>query len=279
MSNAIIPSSNHNDFFLSEPTNINKTQYIENTFLKNPYYLNYTNIENNTLITRLIKSRYIVSKIYYILTEKVKTEYDEQIKLLVYLEKEQLNDFIDMLLQITNKDFIYTILFTYLEKLKITQLIYLNQKLNFKKLSELPLEQINVSYDKIHNIDNILDINNPIYHELYYKTLFNFNSNSALINNQNTLLRNTSIKTKLDYIQKYYLDNNYYSDKQNIIDYIKHIFSEFYIELQDTNENIFINSKVLFTIIYILTQNNEWIYKFKWILYLLNQHHLIKLHI
>ena len=275
MSSAIIPSSNHNDFFLSEPTNINKTQYIENTFLKNPYYLNYTNIDNNTLITRLIKSRYIVSKIYYILTEKVKKEYDEQIKLLVYLEKEQLNDFIDMFLQITNKDFIYTILFTYLEKLKITQLIYLNQKLNFKKLSELLLNQINVSYDKIHNIDNILDINNPIYHELYYKSSFN----ATLINNQNTLLRNASIKTKIDYIQKYYLDNNYYSDKQNIIDYIKHIFNEFYISLKDTDENLFIDSKALFTIIYVLTQNNEWIHKFKWILYLLNHHHLVKLNV
>lgn len=269
MSDAIIPSIFHNDVFLNEPININKTQYIEHFISENEYYREFTNYDTNSFEILFKKSKFIVSKIYHILVEKILEENNEQIKQLVYLQKEQLNELTDILFNLNNPHFLYTTLFRYLETLKITQLIYLKQNLDFKIFTELTYNKISVSYDKIYNIDNIKDMNNPIYNYLY--------NNNIPINNR---IVSSNLKTKKDYIKKYYLTNNYYSYKENIIDYIKYVFNKCYIELTDINQNynkLKINTQLYFIMINILSQNNDWNYKFKWFLYYLNEEQLIAL--
>ena len=266
MSAAIIPSSYHNDMFLGESMYMNKGQYIENYFVNNEYYKEFTNSDNNSLEKRFVKSKYLIKNIYYILVEKILKESNQQIKSLVYLQKEQLSNLIDIIFVLHEPDFLYTTLFVYFETLEITQLIYLKQKLNFKKISELSINKISISSDKIYNIDNIKDIKLPIYNYLYY--------DEVSINNRNM---SSNIKTKKDYIKKYYLDNNYYSIKENIIDYINHIFEEVYVDLSSINYNTKIQSHIFLIIIYILSQNNDWSYKLKWVLYYLNEEQLTSL--
>lgn len=266
MSAAIIPSSYHNDIFLGESIDMNKTQYIEDYFANNEYYMEFTNIDINSLEERFIKSKYLIKKIYYILVEKILKEPNQQTKSLVYLQKDQLNDLIDTIIILNDPYFLYTKLFVYLETLEITQLIYLKQKLNFKKISEYSINKISVSSDKLYNIDNIKDMKFPIYNYLYYE--------DVSINNRNM---SSNLKTKKDYIKKFYLDNNYYSIKENIIDYVKYIFDELYVDLSNINYNTKIQSHLFLVIIYILSQNNDWSYKLKWMLYYLNENQLTSL--
>ena len=239
MSAAIIPSSYHNDMFLGESMYMNKGQYIENYFVNNEYYKEFTNSDNNSLEKRFVKSKYLIKNIYYILVEKILKESNQQIKSLVYLQKEQLSNLIDIIFVLHEPDFLYTTLFVYFETLEITQLIYLKQKLNFKKISELSINKISISSDKIYNIDNIKDIKLPIYNYLYY--------DEVSINNE------------------------------NIIDYINHIFEEVYVDLSSINYNTKIQSHIFLIIIYILSQNNDWSYKLKWVLYYLNEEQLTSL--
>ena len=269
MSTAIIPSRNHNDIFLNESININKELYINDYFVNNEYYKEFMNYNTNSIDTIFIKSRLLISKFYYILVEKVLKETNYQIINLVYLQKEQLYTLIDLVFKLNSSSNMFLSILDYLKTLKKTQLIYLKQNINFKRIQEIPYNKLTRSSDKIYDIYNIKDMNLSIYNYMYYE--------NDLINNINL---SSNPKTKKDYIKRFYLDNNSYSTKEKIVDYIKYCFEELYLDIlnNDTPEHsIEIDSVLFFNIIYILSQNNDWSYKFKWFLYYLQYDKLIKL--
>lgn len=267
MSIAIIPSRNHNDMFLNENINENNDIYIEEYFSNNYYYKEFICFNTNSLDDLFIKSKYFIINIYYILVEKILCE-DYHVISLVYLERKQLQTLINLIFKLNSSSNMFLSILDYLETLKMTQLIYLKQNINFKKMLDIPFNKLCISSDKIYNIYNIKDMNKPMYNNLYYENI--------PINDINLLSRT---KTKKDYIKKFYLTNNYYSIKENIIDYIKYCFEELYLDLSIIHnfENIQINRVLFSNLLHILSENNEWTNKLKWFLYYLEYDKLIQL--
>ena len=240
---------------------INKNNYIDINFKFNNDYLQFFTDEQHKE-----KSKIFIYYIISYLNDFFDNDNTEEAKN-INLSLEQLQSIVDFILSVNDDDFNTRVSIDFLKSLNMKELNYVVENLRFDELNELSPNSFGVDLqNEIFNDNFIIDMYDAKYEEYYYYNNDQQNTNNIL-----------EPKTKLDYIEKSYINDPYYKNNvEHIKDYMRLSFTKMntYNDICHNNE-LTINSNQIFKFIYILTNVDiNWSEKFKWFLLYLNKDQL-----
>lgn len=229
---------------------MNKDDFINNHYIYNNDYIQFfANHEEN-------KNKYALYLTLTLLNDF--DDYDINKCKKINLSKPQLNSIIDLILNVNDDHFGSLYLINFYKSLNIDQLQYLEKNIKFTELNQLQPSRFNMDLqNEIFNLNFIIDMYDSKYSENYYHDNEQQNPNDIL-----------EPKTKLDYIEKTYLNEPFYKDNvENMKTYMRSAFTKMSIHnIFCHNDELAINSNQIFKFIFILSAHINWQEKFKWFL-------------